>query len=86
MAELDSIEIEKSAILFMKQIIIRHRRMDEYLNDNDKEPSWDGMIYLYDKDGYKAEDILCRVPVQVKGKNDPLKLKRKIISYPFLSY
>ncbi len=82
MAELESIQIEKSAVTFLKQIIVSHKRMDEFINEKDKEPSWDGMIYLYKKDGYKAEDILCRVPVQVKGENKPDKLKRKEISYP----
>lgn len=82
MAELDSIQIEKSAVTFLKQVILPHKRMNDFINDNDKEPSWDGMIYLYKEDAYKAEDILCRVPVQIKGKNEPDKLKRKGITYP----
>ena len=82
MAELDSIQIEKSAVMFLKQVILPHKRMNDFINDNDKEPSWDGMIYLYKEDAYKAEDILCRVPVQIKGKNEPDKLKRKGITYP----
>lgn len=82
MAELDSIQIEKSAVMFLKQVILPHKRMNDFINDNDKEPSWDGMIYLYKEDSYKAEDILCRVPVQIKGKNEPDKLKRKGITYP----
>ena len=40
------------------------------------------MIYLYKENAYKAEDILCRVPVQIKGKNEPDKLKGKGITYP----
>lgn len=82
MSGLDAIQIEKSAVIYLKQIILPHRKMNDFINDNDKEPSWDGMIYLYKEDGYKAEDILCRVPVQIKGKNDPYKLKNKGITYP----
>lgn len=82
MAELDSIEIEKSAVCFLKQTILCHKKMNDFISENDKEPSWDGMIYLYKENGYKAEDILCRVPVQIKGKNDPASMKRDSVTYP----
>lgn len=82
MSGLDAIQIEKSAVIYLKQLILPHRKMNDFINDNDKEPSWDGMIYLYKENGYKAEDILCRVPVQIKGKNDPSKLNNKGITYP----
>ena len=56
--------------------------MDEYINDNDKEPSWDGYIYLYNTDSLKAEDIRYKIPVQIKGKNKEELLKRKSFTYP----
>lgn len=82
MANLDAIEIEKRAIVHLKEIIIPYKRMNDFINDNDKEPSWDGMIYLYNQDGYKAEDLRYRVPIQVKGKNDPSKLKSESFTFP----
>ena len=55
--------------------------MNDFINDNDKEPSWDGFIYLYNSNDLKAENIKYRVPVQVKGKNAPNLLKKQWISY-----
>lgn len=79
---MNSIKIEKSSILSLKNTIVRHSKMNDFINDNDKEPSWDGEIYLYSSDELKVEDIQYRVPVQVKGKNDESLLNRERISYP----
>lgn len=79
---MNSVKIEMGAVLSIKQAIFRHDLMKDYINDNDKEPSWDGFIYIYKAESLKAEDIMYRVPVQVKGKNDEKLLKRKFISYP----
>lgn len=35
--------------------------------DNDKEPCWDGHLYLYDGEGKSKKNLLGRVPIQVKG-------------------
>lgn len=78
---MNSKKIEMGAILSLKQIIFEHDLMEGYINDNDKEPSWDGFIYLHKSDDLKSEDITCRVPIQVKGKNDEDLLKRKGITY-----
>lgn len=38
------------------------------LSSNDKSPSWDGCIRLYNKrDSSKKEDLVRRIPVQIKG-------------------
>ena len=78
---MNSKKIEMGAILSLKQIILEHDLMDEYINDNDKEPSWDGSIYLHKSEDLKVENISCRVPVQVKGKNNEDLLKRQVIPY-----
>ena len=44
---MNSLKIEMGAILAIKNIIQLSDRMKDYINDNDKEPSWDGFIYLY---------------------------------------
>lgn len=44
---MNSIKIEKGAIDALKRIIRLHDRMDELLQSNDKEPSWDGNIRIY---------------------------------------
>lgn len=70
------------AVLALKNVIQLNDLMKEYINDNDKEPSWDGFIYLYKSDDMKAENIKHRIPVQVKGKNQENLLKKQRISYP----
>lgn len=42
--------------------------LEQYISDNDKEPSWDGAIYIYNNKNKKKSGINGRVPVQVKGK------------------
>lgn len=79
---MNSIKIEKTAIDFLKSVINSHDKMNDYINVNDKEPSWDGNIYLYNTDSLKVEDIRYKIPVQVKGKNKEELLKRKNITYP----
>lgn len=79
---INSIKIELGAILALKNVIQIHDLMKDYINENDKEPSWDGYIYLYKSDDLKVENIKYKVPVQVKGKNDESLLKRQRISFP----
>ena len=40
--------------------------LSPFINDGDKEPSWDGNIYIYE-DKRKKKDGIKKVPVQVKG-------------------
>lgn len=42
--------------------------LSTFINDGDKEPSWDGHIYVYSKANKKKENLQGRVPVQIKGK------------------
>ena len=79
---MNSIKIEKSAILALKRIICLHGKMNELLNENDKEPSWDGDIFVYSNEDLKVENIIYKIPTQVKGKNDESLLNRTRITYP----
>lgn len=79
---MNSIKIEMGAILALKNIVQLNDFMKDYINENDKEPSWDGHIYLYKSDDLKVENIKYRIPVQVKGKNDNSLLKKSGISFP----
>lgn len=40
--------------------------LSPFINDGDKEPSWDGNIYIYE-DKRKTKKGIKKVPVQVKG-------------------
>lgn len=79
---MNSIKIEKGAILVMKKVILSHDKMNEFFKECDKEPSWDGDICLYTNCDLKSEHIQHRIPTQVKGKNDEKLLKRNGITYP----
>lgn len=39
-----------------------------YINNGDKEPIWDGSIYVYKNQNHSNDALKGRVPVQVKGK------------------
>lgn len=79
---MNSIKIEKGAIESLKKVIRLHEKMDEFLQSNDKEPSWDGDIFLYSCNDLKVENILYKISTQVKGKNKEELLNRKRITYP----
>lgn len=63
---MNSVKIEKLSINNLRLLIAKHPLLDDYINDNDKEPSWDGSIYVYSKDSLKVEETQYQVPVQVK--------------------
>ena len=79
---MNSIKIEKGAIETLKRTVRLHEKMDEYLKEDDKGPSWDGDIILYSNEDLKSEHIKYRIPTQVKGKNDEKLLKRNGFTYP----
>lgn len=63
-------------------LLATKRRVQTYISDNDKEPMWDGHIYVYKNEGSeKKEDYITRIPVQVKSKVVS-KLSKKFVSYP----
>ena len=50
------------------------------INWNDKEPSWDGNIYLYEDNSQKKGLLRGRIPVQVKG-TEVKRFSRKFHSF-----
>lgn len=57
-------------------------RVQSYISDNDKEPMWDGHIYVYKEQGSESKsDFLFRIPVQVKSKLVS-KFDNQFVSYP----
>ena len=63
----DTKAIEEKALNYLKFFIEDSERISQYLADNDKEPCWDGHLYLYDGEGKSKKNLLGRVPIQVKG-------------------
>lgn len=62
-----SIKIEASAFIAVFESINALKHCHPYLAENDKTPSWDGSIYVYDSDDFKKENLKGRIPVQIKG-------------------
>ncbi len=79
---MNSVKIENGAVLALESIIQESPYMTADIKSNDRGPSWDGSICLYKSDDLRVEDILCGIPIQVKGKNKEEWLNRTGISYP----
>lgn len=64
---LDTKVIEEKALNHFKSFIEDSKVISQFIADNDKEPCWDGHLYLY-ADGIRdKEHLQGRVPVQIKG-------------------
>lgn len=59
--------IEKLATSAVEKSIAKTERLDSFINSGDKEPAWDGNIYIY-KDAKKTKVDIKKVSTQVKGK------------------
>lgn len=59
--------IEETATTALKTTFLRCKFIDAYVDSNDKTPSWDGTIFVYDNCEQKKEHMLGTVPIQVKG-------------------
>ncbi len=60
-------DIEKLATSAVESAIAKTDRLSGFINSGDKEPVWDGNIYIH-QDKQKTKINIKRVPVQVKGK------------------
>lgn len=59
--------IEEVSISILKTALLKSPYLESYIDSNDKTPSWDGNIIVYkNKDG-KKNNIMGKVPIQVKG-------------------
>lgn len=83
---LSSNKTEHRALNRLESIINEHPTMDHQFNGNDKEMCWDGFIWLFkgNHDVQSAGNFDARIPVQIKGHNDPAHkyFERNTISYP----
>ncbi|WP_393968650.1 MULTISPECIES: hypothetical protein [Enterococcus] len=64
---MNSNAIEGFAVSKLKTTLMLNDYLEPFINEGDKEPSWDGSVYLYNKKGKKKIDIKGRVSIQVKG-------------------
>lgn len=61
-------QIEIMSISHLKLDLIKSPKLIPNISENDKTPSWDGGIEVYNRDNAKKEYLDGIVPIQVKGK------------------
>lgn len=64
---MDNKAIEEKAIICFKDYILDSTVISPFLNENDKEPCWDGHLYVYSDTSKSKKYLSGRVPVQIKG-------------------
>lgn len=76
-------KIEIIATSTLRKILAKTRYLEPYINENDREPSWDGYISVYsaEKQPHAKEDLKGRVHIQVKGSTNE-KLLKEPHSFP----
>lgn len=78
---MDKKAIETFAVNAVRNSIVMSNFLDQFIQDNDKEPSWDGHVYIYTHKSKRKDCLKGRLPVQVKGVESNDFTKREI-SYP----
>lgn len=73
--------IEELATNAVKKSIITTDFLDQFISENDKEPTWDGYVYIYNDKKKKKSDLKGRVAVQIKGKQKD-EMPTDEISFP----
>lgn len=69
--------IENLAVSRIVELFSSCKRIWPRINSCDKEPLWDGSLFLYDSEEHSNSSLLGRVPCQVKGKDDPSNTKEE---------
>lgn len=75
-------DLEQTATTEVIAAISKTDRLKAYVNSGDKEPAFDGNIYIYSNDKYAKKDDLKKVAIQVKGKTNAAKKIKDKIKYP----
>lgn len=66
---MNSNKIEQIGVDALNMEIDKHNLLDTYIHSKDREPSWDGHIYVFNNENMSVESMIGRVPVQVKGED-----------------
>lgn len=83
MSKFTNEQIEVISISALNILLCSYPEIGTKINWNDKEPSWDGHVYLYEDKTHKKSRLEGRVPVQVKG-TEVKRFGRKFASFPML--
>ncbi|MCW7458752.1 hypothetical protein ND856_05095 [Leptospira bandrabouensis] len=72
--------MKERGVAYFEDFFDENPRIESYLLRNDKTPLYDGDLYLYRNETIKNENILGKIPVQVKGEK---KRKNSKPNYKF---
>lgn len=72
--------IESLAVMAVKESILSTSRLESYIQEKDKEPLWDGYVFIYNSDNHSNDNFKGKVATQVKGKANK-NFSKKEISY-----
>lgn len=67
MGKINPEKIEEWSIDGLKGLLKKSEYIKSEINSNDKTPSWDGNLYLYSNKELKKEQLIAKVPIQIKG-------------------
>lgn len=73
--------LETFAVNAVRDSVENSDYLSQFIPDNDKEPSWDGAVYIYHNKSKKKDALIGRMPVQVKGKeshNHPSEISYRV--------
>lgn len=73
-------DIENLATSAIRSALAKTDRISTFINDGDKEPCWDGHIYIHENEK-KTKKNIKKIPVQIKGKKDTTKKVQRTIKY-----
>lgn len=74
-------DIEQAATGYLKQYIARATYLKAIINDNDKEPFFDGSILIYNNNNFINENYVGSIRIQIKGKVVTTFEKNQTIKY-----
>ena len=78
---MNSKQIEETAVHIVGLYFSNAHTISPYISSNDKEPCWDGNLYIYSNEPMKNSTLYGRVPVQIKGRFFKDKVCKNDITY-----
>ena len=76
-----SLDIENLAVSKLSGEVAKSDFLRPFIKTGDKEPLWDGNIYLLNNSSGKNDEIVHKIPVQVKGRSRLPKCKNGVLTY-----
>ena len=78
---MDNDSIETISVAEVSKSLALTKYLSPFIPDKDKEPSWDGRVYIYITEKKTKNNVEGYVPVQVKGTENE-DLSKDSVSYP----